>query len=86
MENKETQNCKLHIMPTPITDNDITALFNGVVNVVKKKFELETKSEIISINSNLQKTLNKLKEKEAECIRLKNEIIFLRSELDNLKK
>lgn len=77
----EKQTTKIHIMPPQITDADITALFNGIVNVVKKKCELETKAEIININANYERLLKELKEKQAECIRLKNEIIYLKSQL-----
>ena len=73
---------KIHVMPPNITDEDISALFNGILNVVKKKIELETKAEIININANFSNVLKELKEKQAECIRLKNEIIFLKSQLD----
>ena len=79
-ENKTT---KIHVMPPTITDDDITALFNGIVNVVKKKIELETRAEVININVNYEKVLRELKEKQAECNRLKNEIIFLKSQLRN---
>ena len=42
MENNETEksNYKIHVMPPAISDADITALFNGIINVVKKKIEL----------------------------------------------
>lgn len=73
--------CSIHVMPPQITDADITALFNGVVCVVKKKIELENKAEIINANLNIEKLLKALKEKEAECVRLKNEIIYLKSKL-----
>ena len=81
MMKNDNDNYTLHIMPPQITDDDITALFNGVVNVVKKKIELETKAEIINQNVNIEKLLKALKEKEAECIRLKNEILFLQNQL-----
>ncbi len=81
MENKE-KNCKLHIMPQTITDQDISALFNGILLVVKKKIELEKKAEILSINLSRDRLLKELKEKQAECIRLKNEILYLKSQLN----
>lgn len=78
--NKTTSNsCNLHVMPPQITDEDISALFKGVINVVKKKIELDNKAEIINMNLSIEKLLKTLKEKEAECIRLKNEIIYLKS-------
>ena len=73
--------CTMHVMPPQITDQDINALFNGIINIVRKKIELETKAEILNCNITLEKALKKLKEKEAECIRLKNEIIYLKNEL-----
>ena len=83
--NKETiterDNCQIHVMPPAITDADITALFNGIINVVKKKFELETKSNIINMNLNIERLMKELNEKQAECIRLKNEIIYLKSKI-----
>lgn len=77
--NSIKSNCQLHVMPPQITDEDISALFNGIIGIVKKKIELETKSEILNTNISLENALKKLKEKEAECIRLKNEIINLKS-------
>ena len=72
---------QIHVMPPQITDNDITALFNGIINVVRKKIELENKAQILNANISLERVGKQLKEKEAECIRLKNEIIHLKSEL-----
>ena len=72
---------KIHVMPTPISDEDISALFNGIVNVVKKKYELEKNAETINLNLNLEKLVKDLHEKQAEINRLKNEILFLRSKL-----
>lgn len=86
MKNIESENkieTKIHVMPPSITDEDISALFNGILNVVKKKIELENKAEIININANYTKLLKDYKEKQAECNRLKNEIIFLKSQLKN---
>ena len=72
---------KIHVMPPSITDEDISALFNGILNVVKKKFELEKNAETIILHLNMDKTLRELKEKNAEISRLKNEIIYLQSQL-----
>jgi len=77
-------NCNLHVMPPQITDQDISALFNGVINIVKKKIELENKAQILNANLTLEKTLKALKEKESECIRLKNEIINLKAKLTQI--
>lgn len=81
-ETEEKSTAKIYVMPPQITDADITALFNGIVNVVKKKCELETKAEIININASYEKLLKELKEKQAECNRLKNEILYLKSKLE----
>lgn len=78
------QPVKIHVMPPQITDEDITALFNGIVGVVKKKIELEKNAEIINMNLNHEKLLKELKEKQAEIVRLKNEIIFLKSKLKDV--
>ena len=78
------KNYKIHVMPPSITDEDISALFNGIINVVKKKFELEKNAETINLNLNLERLLKELKEKNAEIIRLKNEIIHLKSQLKNV--
>ena len=51
-----------------------------ILNVVKKKIELDTKAEILNMNTNLSKLMKELQEKTAECNRLKNEIIFLKSQ------
>ena len=59
-ENQEP-NYKIHVMPPSITDEDITALFNGIINVVKKKFELEKNAETINFNINYEKVLKELK-------------------------
>ena len=79
--NKNNNPVKIHVMPPQISDSDITALFNGIVNVVKKKIELEKNAEIINLNINIEKILKELKEKKAEIVRLKNEILFLKSQL-----
>lgn len=79
----KTPNYKIHVMPPAITDEDITALFNGIVNVVKKKFELEKNAETINLNLNIERLIKENKEKTAEIIRLKNEIIYLKSKIEN---
>lgn len=81
-DESQKENFTLHVMPPNITDDDITALFNGIINVVKKKFELEKNAETINLNLNMERLLKELKEKQAEIIRLKNEIIFLKSQLE----
>ncbi|MBE7076552.1 MAG: hypothetical protein E7374_01525 [Clostridiales bacterium] len=82
---KEEHHCNIHMMPPPITDEDISALFNGLISIVKKKIELETRAEVISMNENVENLKQLLKEKQAECVRLKNEIIYLKNELLNKK-
>lgn len=72
--------CKMYIMPSNISDADINALFNGILLIVKKKIELETKAEFINMNTNCHNLLMQLREKQAECNRLKNEIIYLKSQ------
>lgn len=79
----EENDCKVHIMPSLISDEDVNALFNGLVNIVKKKIEIETQAQIIDINMNMQKLVKELKSKQAECNRLKNEIIYLKSKFQN---
>lgn len=85
MKEIENENCKIHLMPTQISDEDISALFNGLIKVVKKKIELDKKAEILSFNLTNEKLLAELKSKEHEIIKLKNEIIYLRSKLENNK-
>lgn len=82
MKEKETsENLKIHVMPPQITDEDITALFNGIINVVKKKFELEKNAETINLSLSYERLIKELKEKNAEINRLKNEILYLKSKL-----
>ena len=81
--NEPNSNFKIHVMPPAITDEDITALFKGIINVVKKKFELEKNAETINLNINYENMAKSLKEKDAEIVRLKNEIIYLKSKLKN---
>ena len=78
---KKIGNCNLHVMPSLISDNDISALFNGLLNVVKKKFELDNQSQFIHVNYTIEKLKTELKNKINECNRLKNEIIFLKSKI-----
>ena len=85
-QNDQTTKNKIHVMPPSITDEDINALFQGIVNVVKKKFELEKNAETINLNFDIKRLINELKEKQAEIIRLKNEIIYLKSQNENLQK
>ena len=71
--------CRIHVMPTSITDEDISVLFNSVLNILRRKMELETKRELISMNIHRDKLLSLLKEKQAEINRLKNEILYLKA-------
>ena len=73
--------CQIHVMPPQITDDDITALFNGLLNIVKKKIELDGKSQLLNISSTLKELSAKLKAKEAECVKLKNEVLKLKAQL-----
>lgn len=82
IKNSSKQPYKIHVMPPAISDEDITALFNGIVNVVKKKIELEKNAETINLNININKLVTELQEKQAEINRLKNEIIYLKSQLE----
>ena len=81
-ENKKIGSCKVHVMPSQISDNDISALFNGLLNVVKKKFELDFEAQFINYNINIDNLKRELKNKIDECNRLKNEIINLKSQLE----
>ena len=78
---KEKKDCNVYVMPPAITDEDITALFNGIVNVVRHKLELDVKAKVLNLNLTQEKLLNELKAKTAECNRLKNEIIYLKSKI-----
>lgn len=69
------------MMPPSITDEDINALFAGFLQIIRKKQELDTKAEILNLNNDKEKLLKELKQKQAECVRLKNEIIFLKNKL-----
>lgn len=82
MKEIENENCKIHLMPNQISDEDISALFNGLLKVVKKKIELDQKAEILNYNLSNEKLLAELHSKEKEISRLKNEIIFLKSQLE----
>ena len=83
-KNKKSKiNCRLHVMPPQISDEDINALFSGLVSIVRRKIELESRAEIININLNYDKLTRALKAKQAECVRLKNEILNLKSQLEN---
>ena len=84
-DDNKNQKFNIHVMPPQITDEDITALFNGIVNVVKKKFELEKNAETLNLNFSMEKLIKELKEKNNEIIRLKNEIIYLKSKLKQQK-
>lgn len=84
MKNEDKQNLKIHVMPPQISDDDIFALFNGIVNVVRKKYELEKNAETINLNFNLENLTKELKAKNAEIVRLKNEIIHLKSQLKGI--
>ena len=81
-DNKKVGTCNVHVMPSQISDNDISALFNGLLNVVKKKFELDFEAQFINYNINIDNLKRELKNKINECNRLKNEIINLKSQLE----
>lgn len=78
-KNFKLNKCKVLVMPLRITDEDIAALFNGILNIVKKKVQLETEAQLLNVNYNFEQLIKQLKHKEAECNRLKNEILFLKS-------
>ncbi len=79
IDKSNKSNCNLIVMPPLISDEDITALFKGLIGVVRKKIELETRSEIINMNISNQKLLKELKEKQSECNRLKNELLYYKN-------
>ena len=81
---KDKKDCNIYVMPPAITDEDTTALFNGIMEVVKHKLELDAKAEIINLNLTQERLISELKAKSAECNRLKNAIIYLKSKLNNL--
>ncbi len=76
-----SKSCKVHVMPPSISDADINSLFGGIINIMRHKLELEAKAEIINISIDYDRLLKELHEKKAECNRLKNEIIYLKSQL-----
>ncbi len=84
--NENKKNCNVHVMPPPISDEDINALFVGILSIMRRKIELETKAEIINSTANLENVIVELKQKQAECNRLKNEILHLKHELELAKK
>ena len=79
IDKSNKSNCNLIVMPPLISDEDITALFKGLIGVVRKKIELETRYEIINMNISNQKLLKELKEKQSECNRLKNELLYYKN-------
>lgn len=84
MENKDkNKQCKIHVMPGSISEADLSALFNGLISLVKKKTEIDNQEKFIILNDNVCKLKKQLKEKTNECNRLKNEIIYLKSQLNN---
>ena len=82
-EQNKNEKCNIQLMPTAITDADINSLFSGLVGIVRRKVELEARAEIIGLNLTQDKLLKELKNKQAECNRLKNEILHLKAELAN---
>ena len=72
-------------MPSPISDEDITALFNGILKVIRKKSELDSRAQMLNLNLDNERLIKALNAKQAECNRLKNEIIFLKSQLSEYK-
>ncbi len=83
IKEEQSKDFKLHVMPSQISDQDIEALFGGLLKIVQKKYELDTRAEIINLNLTHDKLLKALNEKQAECNRLKNEIIYLKASLKN---
>jgi len=86
INNSNKDKCRFHVMPSQISDNDISALFNGLLNVIKKKFELDSQAQFININYTIEQLKVELKNKINECNRLKNEIIFLKSQIPTESK
>ncbi len=82
IDTKTKQNsCRIHMMPSAISDDDISALFNGLLGIVKRKAELDSREEVLSLNISRDRLMKLVDEKQAEINRLKNEIIYLKSEL-----
>ena len=80
MENKENnKQCNIHVLPSTISDEDISALLGGIVSIIKKKYELEKQNAVLNMTENIAILKKQLKEKIAECNRLKNEILYLKS-------
>ena len=73
-------------MPSAISDEDINALFNGILKVIRKKTELDNRAKMLNLNLDNERLLKALNEKQAECNRLKNEIIYLKSRLGEYNK
>ncbi len=75
---KQTK-CRVSVMPPKIDDNDIVALFNGLLQIVKRKSELDVNAQIINLNNTIIKLKEELKASKKECVKLKNELLFLKA-------
>lgn len=85
-KNLKNTNCKIHSMPSAITDQDISALFEGLISIIKRKVEIDNKAKILESNFSNEKLLRELNAKKAECNRLKNEILYLKQKLNQHEK
>ena len=67
----EKDNCKIHTINPTITDQDLSALFEGLIDVVKKKYELDYASKIINLNKKIEILTKLIREKDIEILNLK---------------
>lgn len=78
---------KMPVRYQKLNDDDIKALFMGLVKLVKKQ-EAENarivfENEIYSANQKLQKVMAELSKKRSEVEKLKTELVLIKQELDN---
>ena len=68
----ENNKCNIHTISQTITDQDLSSLFNGLMDVVKKKYELDFNAKIINLNKKIEILSKLIKQKDQEILSLRS--------------
>ena len=76
---------KLYNNESEFTDEDISALFSGVLNIIKEKIFIESESELYRLQKECELLQNALDMKTKELNKIKNKNIYLKTIINNIK-
>lgn len=70
----ENNKCNIHTINPIITDKDLSALFDGLMDVVKKKYELDYSAKIMNLDKKIEILTSLIKERDQEILSLKEKL------------